>query len=413
MPNEVGWRGNKCPGKEEYHTFESQFCLRECNHQCVPASVLVHIANKAFTEKHIGQYISATALLGCLRELYLERTTPWYQEPPTSWYSVRGTLLHAILENPDFAGLVNDMRSYVNRMVDKGMASTDLGTLWLTLESDLMAMASMMPKQYKMEDWESEKEFEMPLGVIDGKERFIRGTLDVIRRLAGEVLDYKTVGDKALPYIGKFGAKAEHEMQFNIYRLLAERGYPVGEKDTYVPFKVKRIRAFYLSMMSIVATGSTMTETTQWTGTPPKTFASEIARMVVAERDDIVMKPGKRKGSDNPEDYKLSPKKRYQITYEIPEVKLMDLDEVYKFVVDKATILFRAFDRGIMPPLPSKEMMLWRCDYCPVRGACDGICKDRGEVRPTQGDDDSEQNEIPVEEAVTKVAASDILPVEE
>ena len=136
-----------------------------CDHQCVPASVLVHIANKAFVEKHIGTYISATALLGCLRALYLERTEDWYQEPSTSWYSVRGTLLHAILENPDFGGLVHDMSGYVQRLIDKGLASAEVGQLWLTLESDLLAMASMLPKPYHVPDWESEREFEMSLGV--------------------------------------------------------------------------------------------------------------------------------------------------------------------------------------------------------------------------------------------------------
>lgn len=407
------WLGNRCPGSSEVHTFESRHCLLNCDHQCVPASVLVHIANKAFVEKHIGTYISATALLGCLRALYLERTEDWYQEPSTSWYSVRGTLLHAILENPDFGGLVHDMSGYVQRLIDKGLASDEVGQLWLTLESDLLAMASMLPKPYHVPDWESEREFEMSLGVIDGQERFLKGTIDVLRPLLGEIIDYKTVGDKSLPYIGKFGAKPEHEMQFNIYRMLVERGYPVGQKDTYKPIKVQKIRAYYMSMMQVIGTGSNMTETTAWTASEPKQFGNEISRVVANEREDLVVKRGKRKGSNNPEDYVLSEKKKYHLTYAIPDVKLLDLDDVFKFVVERATILFRAFDKGIMPPLPPVEMQLWKCDsYCPVKEFCDKVCAGRGEVRAKLETANSSDMPLESEGTGTDAVDVDILPVE-
>ena len=390
--------GNRCPGSpvgQNEFTFDSKFCLQECKKQCVPASVLVHIANKSGIEKHIGEYVSATALLGCLRSLYLERINPWYQEPPISWYSVRGTLLHAILENPDFEGLVNDMGAYVNRLIDSGRAGVEAGQLWLALESDLLALASLLPKPYHVPDWQSEVEFELPLGVINGKERALKGTIDVLRPLAGEIYDYKTVGDKSLPYIGKFGAKPEHVMQFNIYRLLAMKGHPVGQKDSYKPPDIKRIRSFYMSMMQVIGTGSTMVETTPWLGSEPKSYGSEISREVVNERDDVVMKRGKKRDSDNPDDYQISTKKRWKLVYDIPDVPLMPLDDVWNFVVEKATILFKAFDDGTMPPLPSVEMMKWKCDsYCAVKSFCDTICAERGEVRAKA---DSEPTDVPIE----------------
>lgn len=391
------WLGNKCPGIDETHTFESQHCIRSCDHQCVPASVLVHIANRAGTDKHVGEYVSATALLGCLRALYLERTNDWYQEPPTSWYSVRGTLLHAILENPDFTGLVNDMGHYIVRLIDKGELKEEgaVKQLWMQLEGDLLALATLLPKPYHVPDWESEIEFELPLGIIHGKTRALRGTIDVLRRQAGEIIDYKTMGDKSLPYIGKFGAKAEHAMQFNIYRLMAMKGYPVGQKDTYKPADIRRIRAYYLSMMNIIGTGSNMVEVTPWLGSEPKSYESEINRAVINKRDDVVTKRGKRKNSDNPEDYQISHKQKWHLTYAIPDVPLMPLDDVYNFVVDKATILFKAFDDGVIPPLPSVEMMLWKCDsYCPVKSFCDTICAERGEVRAKA---DAETDEVPLE----------------
>jgi len=231
--------------------------------------------------------------------------------------------------------------------------------------------------------------------VIDGKERWIHGTLDVIRRAAQEIIDYKTMADKGLPYIGKYGVKPEHEIQFNIYRLLAERGWPVGQRDTYVPFQVKRIKAYYLSMMQIIGTGATMVEQTPWLASEPKTYSSEVSREVLNERDDVVVKRGKRRGSNDPNDYQLSHKTKYRLTYAVPDVRLLDLDEVYKFVVDKATILFRAFDHGEVPPLPSVEMQLWKCDtYCPVKKFCDVICAQRGEERAKV---ETEKDEIPIE----------------
>jgi hypothetical protein len=233
------------------------------------------------------------------------------------------------------------------------------------------------------------------LGIINGKERSLKGTVDVLRRLSGEIYDYKTVGDKSLPYIGKFGAKPEHIMQFNIYRLMAMKGFPVGQKETYKAVDVKRIRAYYMSMMQVIGTGTSMVEVTPWLGSEPKSYGTEVSRSVVNERDDVVVKRGKRRGSDSPDDYQISHKQRWRVTYAIPEIPLMPLDDVMNFVVEKATILFKAFDEGVIPPLPPTEMQLWRCDsYCPVKSFCDTICAERGEVRAKA---ESETTDVPVE----------------
>jgi hypothetical protein len=265
----------------------------------------------------------------------------------------------------------------------------------MQLEGDLLALASLLPKQFYVPDWESEVEFELPLGVINGKPRTLKGTVDVLRREAGEIYDYKTLGDKSLPYIAKYGAKPEHVLQFNIYRLMVMRGYPVGKKDTYKPVDIKRIRAYYLSMMQVMGTGSTTMETTPWLGADPKSYGSEVSRVVVNEREDVVVKKGKRKDSDNPDDYQFSHKKKWHVTYAVPEVRLMPLDEVMAFVLEKSAILFKAFDDGTMPPLPSVEMMLWRCDsFCPVKSFCDVICKEKGEVRAKA---ETETSDVPVE----------------
>jgi DNA-directed RNA polymerase subunit RPC12/RpoP len=355
--------GNKCPGIQEYHTFESSYCLNDCDHQCVPASVLVHIQSKQRVDKHIGEYLSVTSLLGCLRQLYLERTLEYYVEPPKSWWSLRGKILHHLLENPGDVEIPN---------------------------------------------WESESEYEWPTGeyvclscgfiftaevahtvcpscsketVVEVK---LRGTIDVLRPLTGEMYDYKTIGDNGLAYI-KNGAKPDHIMQFNMYRLLVERGYPVGKKDSYTPVKINKITAFYMTMMQIARTGGMIPEVTDWRVSNPPAHPNMVGEPeLLGTRERLKLKKGKRKETAEPDDYELQIDKKFRLTYAVPEVPLMDLEEVASFVRNTAPILISAFKFGKMPPMCPPEMRAWKCDnYCPdqIRHACDAYNAKTGEKR--------------------------------
>lgn len=383
--------GNRCPGLIESHRFDTGYCLEECPNQCVPASILVHIAHKQMVDKHFGDYVSVTSLLGCLRQLYMERTIDYFVEPPKQWWSIRGTLLHSILENPGFDAQVEDMRRFVYGLFRDGTPAEEIEQRWIEIEAKLLDLAALLPKR-TIPNWQSETEYEYPLGVIGGKERFLRGTIDVLRPETGELLDYKTIGDKGLGVI-KRGAKDDHVLQFNMYRLLVERGYPVGERATYTPITINQITAFYLTMMQVVGTGRVMEETTDWRVSDP-TPEDGVRWLndpeILSQKEEMKCKKGKRKNSTNPEDFELQTYKKFRMTYAIPDVPLMDLDEVERFVRSKAPILFDAFEHGTMPPMCAPEMRAWKCtNYCPdeIRHACDHYNESVGEKR-----------EIPAEE---------------
>jgi hypothetical protein len=356
---------------------------------------LVHIENQRRTDKHIGDYISVTSLLGCLRQLYLERTIDYYVEPPKSWWSLRGSILHRLLENPGLVSQIEDMRSEVYRLLKKGEGNRDdIEQRWIEIEAKLFDLAELLPK-YEIPNWQAETEYEYPIGEIDGKMRYLRGTIDVLRPESGEMYDYKTIGDKGLGII-KDGAKKDHIMQFNMYRFLVERGYPVGQRETYKPIKIDKIVAFYMTMMQVVKTGGLLTENTDWRVSDPTTHPNMVGEpYVLGENEKMVLKKGKRHATATPDDYELKTYRKFKLTYAVPDVPLLPLDEIEEFVLKTVPILVRAFNNGEMPPMCPPEMRLWKCDgYCPdqVREACDKYNLTTGEKRVVEVDD-----AIPVE----------------
>lgn len=387
--------GGKCPGLIEYHSFESKHCIEKCDHQCVPASVLYHIENRQKTDKHIGKYLSVTSLLGCLRQLYLERTIDYFVEPPKLWWSLRGSILHRLLENPGLLAQIEDMKAEVYRLLKRGEGSReDVENRWMEIEAKLLDLAEILPK-YEIPNWKSETEYELPLGRLDGEEVFLRGTIDVLRPQTGEIYDYKTIGDNGLSIV-KNGAKKDHILQFNMYRLLVERGYPVGQRDTYKPIVINKITAFYMTMMQVVKTGGLLSETSIWRVSEPTTHPNMVgAPVVLGENEKLVLKKGKRHINATPDDYTLQTYKKFRMTYAVPDVPLMNLDEVYKIVLDNAPTLVYAFKHGNMPPMCSPEMRAWKCEnYCAdqIRQACDKHNLTTGEKRVVEVDDN-----IPVE----------------
>jgi hypothetical protein len=376
--------GNVCPGTETKYEFRTGFCLNGCPNQCMPPSVLVHIENRQKTDKHVGEYISATSLLGCKRKTFGERKINYFVEPPRSWYSLRGTLIHNILQNPGFAALVEDMKTTVYRLFREGtLNQKQLEAEWVRLEAGLLDFAARIPPP-KLQDWETEVEFEYPLGLVNGRFRYLRGTIDVLRRALGQILDYKTMGDMGIDSIMRDGAKQEHEMQFNIYRFLVERGHPVGESyKTYEPVQINEIRAYYMTMMKVVATGAVAETITRWVKTEPSVAPNMVGKDFLEERVDRVCKKGKRKDSQNPDDFEDSLKRRWRLAYKVPDVKLADLDQIEEFIRVETRKLIDAFDTGTMPEMCPPATRQWLCDFCPneIKAACDAQNKIDGVER--------------------------------
>lgn len=190
-----------CPDGEVL-TFDE--CLA-CDHECFDLEVretLFERERNWQAAEHTGDHITATSLLGCLRSTYLERITDYAANPESQWYSLRGELIHRLVERPDMDN------PYLRR-----------SEMRLFTELDGMRISGQIDN-YKL--------------------RFLE---------QGVLTDWKSIGDNGLQYIVYDGAKEEHIWQTNIYAwLLRRNGY-----------SVRKIEIAYLSLMQIVKTGTLTT----------------------------------------------------------------------------------------------------------------------------------------------------------
>ena len=186
-------------GDGKIRTFEE--CLNDKDHPCFDFEIREVLYARAMNphSAHTGKSISATGLLGCLRATYLERIIDYAASPQSMWFSLRGDLIHKIVERP----------------------------------------------RYENEDGrrETEKRLSLP---VNGTS--MSGQLDVWRErfLVYRLLkDWKSIGDNGLRYIIQGGAKWDHIWQTNIYKTILEANeYPVD-----------RIQIVYMSLMDVVTTG--------------------------------------------------------------------------------------------------------------------------------------------------------------
>lgn len=209
------WTHVLCPNGQT-KTFDECIACKEddqCIHITIRETLFEQNANWIKTE-HTGSNITASTLTGCLRNVYLERTVPYAAAPESAWYSLRGTLIHKIIERPDMDN------PYLRR-----------SEMRLASEIDGVRLS----------------------GQIDHyQERFLK---------EGLLLDYKSIGDNGLQYIIHDGAKPDHVWQTNIYAWLArQNGYTVN-----------RIQVVYMSLMQVVATGTNATLHEYLANPPAKT----------------------------------------------------------------------------------------------------------------------------------------------
>ncbi len=94
----VGWT---CPphGEEPGRDNPFDYCKHDCKKHCVAIPVLEALRKLEEENYHTGKNISVTMLTGgCKRQTVLERTVPYYMIPNKKIPTVRGTLIHAIIE---------------------------------------------------------------------------------------------------------------------------------------------------------------------------------------------------------------------------------------------------------------------------------------------------------------------------
>ncbi len=227
-----------------------------------PQPLLHLMVKEVTTNPHTEDYISVTSLLGCMRQTYLSRLYDIYVSPKKLWWSLRGQLIHAILEDQP---------------------------------GDIMV----------------EKVFSI---VVEGIEIF--GKIDYYNPKTKHLQDFKTTGDRGIPFILKGGGKEDHISQVNIYKvLLEENGYPVD-----------KLSIIYMSLMEAFSTGTTY----------------------------------------------IQEKKTANVEYKIPDVKIYKKEKVIEAMAIKANILNDAFRTGKLPPPPNDETQKWMCGemYCSTNHVC-------------------------------------------
>lgn len=95
-------KGFVCPdisGEEPGRKNELSYCVNKCKSPCTSGILLSAIVKHVNDNPHTGQRISATMLCGgCSRKTLLERTEDYYIEPSQGLPTLRGSLLHAVIE---------------------------------------------------------------------------------------------------------------------------------------------------------------------------------------------------------------------------------------------------------------------------------------------------------------------------
>jgi hypothetical protein len=167
--------GFKCKHKNADVPFDE--CLKCAT--CVPRFVVNSIKQINTHDYHKGDVITATSLLGCLRETYLTREFDYYADIENIFYSWRGTLSHKVFEAPN------------------------------------------------LDNWLTEQRYEKKLGGIT-----ISGQLDGYDKLLKTLFDIKTIKDNGIPFVAKQGAKDDHVKQLSIYKWLS----PLTVKDAKIVY---------------------------------------------------------------------------------------------------------------------------------------------------------------------------------
>ena len=200
----VGFRcpdGIKVNGTDE-HDFN--FCINSCPKPCFPPILMRVIKDSLDKDEHKGDMISVTALKGCFRQLWFERKRDLFLNPAELWFAARGHIIHKILEvgilgQPDKDRFLTETRFFLD----------DLN---------------------------------------------ISGQLDLIDKQDRILYDFKTIGDRGLNMIPRYGAKEDHIWQINCYRYLWKYGRAEGIENNR--FNIDKIKIIYITLMSALETGS-------------------------------------------------------------------------------------------------------------------------------------------------------------
>lgn len=290
---------------------DPEHCFDHCPHQCLPSGILRRIWHETKHNVHKGDLITATALKGCPRKLWLERTRDYPAKPYQLYWSTRGGLYHGWLDMPA-DGVMTETRMF--KQVPVGPEAP----WWLSGAFDY----------------------------YDGREHLL------YRRYSLE--DYKSQADKGAFYVLREGAKPEHIAQLNIYRWLMTNGRMGGVDGPELTLRVDKMVLHYVYMNQVISTGRRHIETSRGFA-PPKETPLEVSREIIGRT--------KRNAPIT------------QITYDIPAVPVWTEQEVLDYLSENGPEIVRAFRYPDYTPagVMGDESNNWECGYCSVKELCDEI----------------------------------------
>ena len=270
-------KGFVCPRDGRKVSFA--YCLdakhRDC---CMDTPMKLAMIMQEF--KH-PKGMSVTNLTGCVRKSVWEATRDYHKDPRLMYYALRGSMFHYVLAANHMNCLIGTLdKETLGKFVDKRM--------------NILV----------------EKRFEKDVAGYK-----LSGGLDAFDTETGTLHEFKTFADGGESFILKKGAKAEHEIQVQIYDWLVRPEY-----------NVKRIRIHYLMMKKWITTGNSY---------------------------QITERKGRSKGKE--------------VIYNIPLVKQKTDDEVEAFLKPKVL----EYQNGIegKTPKASKDKK-WLFGFCPFIKEC-------------------------------------------
>ncbi|GHO44561.1 PD-(D/E)XK nuclease family protein [Ktedonospora formicarum] len=297
-------------------------CAAQPLHPCPwPSDLVAMMRGEGFNEPD-EQTFSPSRILGCSRQRVLMQQHGYYIIMKNQYPMVRGHMFHALMEGappvPGWLGAIREVRMSIP-------IKTRYGTMQFRAKSDCIQVIDTRPG-------------------------------DEVTELDIRVLDYKSTSKIEH---SKLKADREHQMQVNMYGLVAAQCIPLylladpeDEKlDLVTRRSVKKIHKYLPELVGKSVIVNVV-------GLEVGYAAMEKARRFVSEGE--LSDKGKMTKRSRPQEWE---------DIVLDAITLLPLHTTYSYVQAKIEELIAA-EENLPKPFEPDEDDYWRCERCPVYDAC-------------------------------------------
>lgn len=232
-----------CPeGKPTFgESHPPEHCITSCDDKCASPFLIAALTHSVRSNHHRGKYLSATALSGCKRKMYLERKLDYSEYMKNSFYSYRGTVMHQVVEDAssvrlgefslDELGYLTEWRMLIGFCFEHGGFALDSTvspydeTTWEHVKCPQCSRSRVRL---------ADREWVLLGGTLDGLEPLWKHFDPKTGVLLCILWDLKTMQEYAVNYFIKGDAKNSyhphvkdaHFLQAQVYKYLSERSTP-------------------------------------------------------------------------------------------------------------------------------------------------------------------------------------------